>query len=98
MAQTKLRVRINNSVIARTAARDTFADVIKIIGVRQVSEIRPELVSTRLSDFPNRIQEKPHSRTRPGGEGYYIVVDFSTRKRAEYLREIASELGVKNRS
>lgn len=93
MSYTRLRVKINKRVIDHASTRDAFAEVIEIIGVTRVASVKPDLVSTRLTDFPEKIQAKPRTRTRRCGD-YYIAVDFSTKRRADYLEEIARTLDI----
>ena len=90
--QTRLSVTIDNRVIDCVHARDTFATVIEVMGVRRVACIKPNLVSTCLANLPKKIQVKP-SRYRCVGD-YYIAVDFSTEKRAEHVEDIAVKLGI----
>lgn len=79
------------------SSRVTFYDAIKILGVAQVSELDPTIVSLNIDNLCQHARDKPRTRIEEW-EGYYIDVDVNkstTTHRAELLQKWASALNVK---
>lgn len=80
---TRLRVKINNDVIERQHAKDTFIEVIEKLGLEKVMEAHPSTVSV----------EPPKYFWCQSGELYiHYYPDTNAKKLA--LEEIGKELGI----
>ena len=86
----RLRVTIDGrDVIERKHGIDTFLDVIKEVGIKDVKDL--EMTANSI-DFIST-SEDPKREQRPLGE-YYIVSGLSTVQKKEILDEIARRLEV----
>ena len=75
--------------IARSTQADTFADVIAILGLKRISEIRPKLVSS----LPPRPNDPNKSSWKKRGK-YYVFTWGSRQTKKRRLDKLAADLAV----
>ena len=88
---TRLRVTMSDGeVIELRHAKDTFVEVIEKLGLETISRLCPHIVSTEPF-YKNRAKWQWQNIQR---DRFYIDITSSTKRKKEYLEEIAGLLGV----